>query len=187
MAAVSGNPALWLRTHAREAMLLAGGRGFMRFLPPGDALLATDALSRCAEQADAARLTDALSAAGFACTQRGALLGVTPSDALLLRAAQTAAQTLSVDWDGLLCPAQALSARWLRKEPQPLTPRGRALAMETLRLLWQPQGRVLAGLSSLRALAAENLRAGDASGQLEAGCFLAAWLTGETTGKEERT
>ena len=186
MAAVRGNPALWLRARAREALLLAGGRGFVRFLPPGGALLATDALSRCAEQADAARLTDALSAAGFACAPQGALLGITPSDALLIRAAQVAPRALSIDWDGLLCPAQALAARWLRHESLPMTQRGRTLVLETLRLLWQPQARVLAGLGSLRALAAENLRAGDASGQLEAGCFLAAWLPENKTGEEER-
>ena len=73
MAAVSGNPAVALRDRAREAMLASGGRGFVRFLPPGGALLATDALCRATqEQAEAIRA--AQRAAGFVCEQSGALL-----------------------------------------------------------------------------------------------------------------
>ena len=176
MEAVSGNPALWLRALARETVLGAGGRGFVRYLPPGGALLATDALARAADAAQEKRLTDALTSAGFVCAPQGPLLGLTPTDALLLRAAQEAALPVSVDWDGPLAPAQALAARWLKKPHLPLTDAGRMLAMETLRLLWQPPARVLCGLSGLRALAAQNLRAGDASGAREAGCYLSAWL-----------
>ena len=45
--------AVRLRERARGAMLAAGGRGFVRFLPAGGALLATDAIRRCGD--DAAR------------------------------------------------------------------------------------------------------------------------------------
>lgn len=185
MAAVSGNPALLLRALAREAVLGAGGRGFVRYMPPGDALLATDALTRASDAAQASRLTDALTAAGFVCAPRGMLLGLMPSDALLLRAAGEAAPPVSIDWDGLLAPAQALAARWLKKPRLPLTDAGRVLAMETLRLLWQPRERVLEGLCGLRALAAENLRRGDASGAHEAGCYLSAWLSQAAQDKED--
>ena len=185
MAAVSGNPALLLRALAREAVLGAGGRGFVRYMPPGGALLATDALARASDAAQAGRLTDALTAAGFVSAPRGTLLGLMPSDALLLRAAGEAAPPALIDWDGPLLPAQALAARWLKKPSLPLTDAGRALATETLRLLWQPPERVMAGLSGLRALAAENLRAGDASGAHEAGCYLSAWLLQATRDKED--
>lgn len=186
MAAVSGNPALWLRALAREAVLGAGGRGFVRFLPPGGALLATDALARDVDAALEAPMTAALAAAGFICEPQGALLTMTPADALLLRAAGECAPAVRIDWDGPLAPAQALAVRWLRRPGLPLTDAGRALAAETLRLLWQPRPRVLAGLGSLRVLAAQGLRAGDASGAHEAGCYLGAWLLQEEKNGEER-
>ena len=186
MAAVRENPALRVRALAREAVLGAGGRGFVRYLPPGGALLATDALARCADAAQEKCLTDALTAAGFDCVPQGALLGLTPADALLLRAAGGDVPPVWIDWDGPLAPAQALAARWLQKPRLPLTNAGRALAMETLRLLWQPRVRVLTGLGGLRALAAANLRAGDASGAHEAGCYLSAWLELAAQNEEER-
>ena len=186
MAAVSGSPALWLRALAREAVLGAGGRGFVRFLPPGGALLATDALTRAADAAQEKRLTDALAAAGLICAPQGALLTMTPTDALLLRAAGAREPAVRIDWDSPLAPAQALAVRWLRRPGLPLTDAGRALAAETLRLLWQPRPRVLAGLGGLRALAAQNLRAGDMSGAHEAGCYLGAWLLREDNNGEER-
>ena len=45
---------------------------------------------------------------------------------------------------------------------------------------------VLCGLSGLRVLAAENLRAGDMSGAHEAGCYLNAWLEQAAQSEEER-
>ena len=60
MAAVSES----LRAMAREALLHAGGRGFMRFAPSGGALLITDAPRHCGEEADRRRLCGALRAAG---------------------------------------------------------------------------------------------------------------------------
>lgn len=172
MAAVSGNPAVALRTLAREAMLASGGRGFVRFLPPGGALLATDALCRAPqEQAEAIRR--ALRTAGFVCEQSGALLLLTPQDALLTAAPDI--QT-DVDWAGEAYAAQALARRWQARPPLPLTPAGRQLVLETLRLIWQPQACVLGGIDALRARAAVMLRVGDASGLHEAGAYLGAAL-----------
>lgn len=172
MAAVSGNPAVALRDRAREAMLASGGRGFVRFLPPGGALLATDALCRATqEQAEAIRA--ALRAAGFVCAQSGALLLLTPQDALLAAAPET--KTV-VDWAGEAYAAQALARRWQARPPLPLTPAGRQLILETLRLIWRPRSRVLGGIDALRARAAVMLRVGDASGLHEAGAYLGAAL-----------
>ena len=50
--------AIRLRDEARAAMLSAGGHGFMRFLPAGGALLATDAIRRCGDDVARAQLTD---------------------------------------------------------------------------------------------------------------------------------
>ncbi len=172
MAAVSGNPAVALRTLAREAMLASGGRGFVRFLPPGGALLATDALCR-AEREQAEAIRKALRAAGFVCEDAGALLLLTPQDALL--AAAPDIQT-DVDWAGEAYAAQALARRWQARPPLPLTPAGRQLVLETLRLIWQPQACVLEGIDALRARAAVMLRVGDASGLHEAGAYLGAAL-----------
>lgn len=127
----------------------------------------------------------ALSAAGFTCAPQGPLVGLTPTD-VLLQAAGKNAPSGRIDWDGSLVPAQALAVRWLRKPGLPLTGAGRMLAVETLRLLWQPRPRVLAGLGGLRALAAQNLRVGDMSGTYEAGCYLSAWLFQEEKDEEER-
>ena len=173
MAAVSGNPAVALRDRAREAMLASGGRGFVRFLPPGGALLATDALCR-ATQEQAEAIVRALRAAGFVCAQSGALLLLlTPQDALLAAAPET--KTV-VDWAGEVYAAQALARRWQERPPLPLTPAGRQLILETLRLIWQPRSRVLGGIDALRGRAAVMLRGGDASGLHEAGSYLGAAL-----------
>ena len=72
-----------LRDLAREAMLACGARGFVRFAREGDALLVCDAASRCEDGGDA--LFAALSEAGFSCRMEGALLMITPGDALLAR------------------------------------------------------------------------------------------------------
>lgn len=172
MAAVSGNPAVALRSLAREAVLASGGRGFVRFLPPGGALLATDALCR-ASQEQAEAISAALREAGFACKTSGALLLLTPQDALLTAAPKT---KTTVDWAGGAYAAQALALRWQERPPLPLTPAGRQLVLETLRLIWQPEARVYKGIDALRGRAAVMLRGGDASGLHEAGAYLGAAL-----------
>ncbi|MDD7175399.1 MAG: hypothetical protein PUH70_10105 [Clostridiales bacterium] len=172
MAAVSGNPAVALRDRAREAMLASGGRGFVRFLPPGGALLATDALCR-ASGAQAEAIVRALREAGFACEQAGALLLLTPQDALLTAAPET---EMTVAWAGEAYAAQALALRWQERPPLPLTPAGRQLILETLRLIWQPRSHVYRGIDALRGRAAVMLRGGDASGLHEAGAYLGAVL-----------
>lgn len=161
--------AVRLRDRAREAMLSAGGRGFVRFLPAGGALLATDAIRRCADDAARARMTEALTAAGFVCEARGGLLEMTPADAALCALCGGAA---TVDWKAPLHPAQALAARFLRHERRMLTPAGRQLVLEALRLTWRAEDELLAGLSALRARAAVMLRQGDISGLYEAGAVL---------------
>lgn len=165
--------ALRLRDSAREAMLLAGGRGFMRFLPEGEALLVTDAMRRCEDDAARGRLTAALEAAGFACRAQDGLLLLTPDDDVLC-AAECGAPC-EVDWESALHPAQALACRWLAEDRQRLTAAGRQLALDTLRLTWQPQDKVLAGLPALRAQAAVMLRCGDRSGLHPAGAILREW------------
>lgn len=172
MAAVSGNPAVALRSLAREAVLLAGGRGFVRFLPPGGALLATDAPCRASrEQAEA--IVRALREAGFACETSGALLLLTPRDALLTAVPET---KTAVDWAEEAYAAQALALRWQERPALPLTPAGRRLVLETLRLIWQPRSHVYRGIDALRGRAAVMLRGGDASGLHEAGAYLGAVL-----------
>ena len=172
--------AVRLRERAREAMLAAGGRGFVRFLPAGGALLATDAIRRCADDAARARLTDALAQAGFACAVRGGLLEMTPTDDVLL--VPGGEERVAVDWESPLHPAQALAARFLKNPKQPLTPAGRQLILETLRLTWLAPDRVLSGLPALRAQAAVMLRRGDRSGLHEAGALLKEFCEQEQGG-----
>lgn len=162
--------AAWLRSRAREAMLAAGGRGFMRFLPTGGALLVTDAIRRCEDDAARAKLEEALMDAGFACAVRGGLLELTPTDDMLTGLG--GGQAPETDWASTLHPAQALGRRWLANERLPLTAAGRQLIMEALRLTWQPEESVLAGLDALRAQAAVMQRRGDRSGLHEAGAVL---------------
>ena len=162
--------AVRLRGRAREAVLAAGGRGFVRFLPAGGALLATDAIRRCGDDAARERLTQALRAAGFACGVRGGLLDMTPADDVL--SALDGEKTIAVCWESPLHPAQALAGRFLAAEKRPLTPDGRQLILETLRLTWLAPDRVLSGLPALRARAAVMLRRGDRSGFCEAGAVL---------------
>lgn len=169
--------AIWLRDEARTAMLAAGGRGFVRFLPPGGALLATDANRRCADEAARVRLTDALRGAGFICAERGGLLELTPTDGVLTGLAWTGAP--ETDWKSPMHPAQALARRLWANGPLPLTDAGRQLVLEALRLTWQPENRVLAGLTDLRAQAAVMLRTGDRSGMHEAGAILAEYCKQE--------
>lgn len=161
--------AVRLRERARLAVLAAGGRGFVRFLPAGGALLATDAIRRCADDDSRVRLTQALAAAGFGCAVRGGLLELTPEDGLL---SAPDGEARTVDWESPLHPAQALARRFGTNDRRPLTPAGRQLILETLRLTWLAPDRVLAGLPALRARAAVMQRQGDTSGLHEAGAVL---------------
>ena len=172
--------AVRLRERAREAMLSSCGRGFVRFLPAGGALLATDAVRRCGDDAARARLTDALEAAGFACGMRGGLLEMTPADDVL--SSLCGEGSIAVDWESPLHPAQALAGRFLAAEKRPLTPAGRQLIVETLRLTWLEPDRVLSGLPALRAQAAVMLRQGDRSGLCEAGAVLEEFCKQEQGG-----
>lgn len=167
---MAGVTALRLRSRAREAMLAAGGRGFVRFLPAGGALLATDAIRRCKDEASRAALTDALAQTGFVCVLRGGLLELTPTDDEL--AGLDGGERLETDWESPLHPAQALALRFLKKPKQPLTQAGRQIVVEALRLTWLEPEALLAGLPALRAQAAVMLRGGDRSGLHEAGTIL---------------
>lgn len=174
--------AIELRTLAREAMLSAGGRGFMRFLPPGGLLLATDAVRRCAGDAEKAALTNALDAVGFVCCEQDGLLMLTPTDAVL--SSITCSEMHDVDWHSPLHQVQALGAGWIRRQKQSLTPDGRQLIIEALRLSWQPMKPGNA-LDALRAQAAVMLRKHDGSGFYEAGAVLLDWCDRETGGNAD--
>ena len=70
-----------LRERARAAVFAAGGRGFVRFLPAGEAaLLVSDAPRRCG---DVPALLDGCRAAGFDARERDGLLLLTPTEAAL--------------------------------------------------------------------------------------------------------
>ena len=169
MAGVTINPAAALRSLARDAVLTAGGRGFVRYLPEGRALLVTDA----ARRAPAEPITEALAAAGFVCRlEENGLIIFSPSDARIAAMAQGCDPAVHIGWDGPLHPAQALADRFMRQERAPLTDDGRQLIFETLRLCSLPEARMLEGLGALRARAAAMLRGGDSSGMAEAGRLL---------------
>jgi len=162
--------AVSLRNAAREAMLACGGRGFVRF-PESGALLVSDAIRRCEDSAAKDALIAAFARAGFDCWEQDALLMMNPTDALLEAIGYEG--SFLIDWDGALCPVQALASRWMKRERQPLTPQGRQLIIDTLRLTWQD--RIADGLALLSAQAAVMLRRGDTSGLREAGAVLADW------------
>lgn len=173
--------AIALRDRARSALLGAGGRGFVRF-PERGALLLSDAIRRCADEADKARLIAALKEAGFACHEQDGLLMITPTDAALEEIGCEGG--CEIDWDGPLCGAQALAARWLKKPRTPLTGDGRQLIVDTLRLTWQD--RVTDALAALYAQAAVMQRRGDISGFCQAGAVLKNWCDmQEGTGHED--
>lgn len=172
-----------LRDLAREAMLSSGARGFMRFALEGDALLVTDAAARCADGGAAMR--EALMAAGFTCQSDGRLTLITPTDALLERLC-VGEGYMRIDWDSPLHPAQALGVRLLREEYTPLDESGRRLVLETARLLWQPQDRVLAGLADIRAEVALRLRERNRNGFYQAGRLLCNWCQEQTKGDDAR-
>lgn len=184
-----GNPARVLRDEARRALLGAGGRGFVRFLPEGEALLVSDAPRRCVSPEEAERLTDAITRAGFVPEWRDGFLLMTPTDERLRALAAAPLTAYAIDWDSPLHPAAALAARWRRERETALSESGRSLVIETLRLAWQMPERVLAGLPGLRARAARMLREGDRSGFAEAGAILNAWLQSliEIQSAKERT
>ena len=162
-----------LRTAAREAIFAAGGRGCVRFLPPGGALLATDANRRCQSDEEKAALTTALADAGFACDEQNGLLAITPGDELL--GAIEYDEETNVDWQSPLHPLQALGLRWMDKPKQALTSDGRQLILETLRISWQQTEQVQGGAQALRAQAAMMQRRGDESGMHESGAVLLEW------------
>ncbi len=177
--------ALALRDAARAAMLDAGGRGFVRFLPPGGALLATDAIRRCSDEAARSALEVALADAGFACCEHGGLLLLTPKDEVLSRIEYDA--QAQIDWSSPLHPVMALGARWHKRERQALTEDGRQLVLETLRLSWQPVKQAQDGIETLRAQGAVMLRTGDSSGMHEAGAALLNWCDQWTDVTDGRT
>lgn len=156
-----------LRAHARNVIFAAGGRGFVRFLPPGGELLVTDAVRR----GDADTMGAALMRAGFSCVERGGLLEFSPSNAWIVDNLPEPGKR-QIEWESSLYPAQALTDRFLRMACAPLTQAGRQLVLETLRLLWQPEDKLIAGLDGLKSRAAVMLRSHDTSGMFEAGAFL---------------
>ena len=163
-----------LRGRARDAVFAAGGRGFVRFLPAGEeALLVSDAPRRCA---DVPALLAACETAGFDARERGGLLLLNPT-AETLRALELLAH-IDVDWDAPDAPTAAFAAYLMRRPDRPLTENGLLLVVETLRLLWQDEAHVRAGLPALRARAAACLRARDDSGFFRTGALLAEWYNG---------
>ena len=188
-----------LRALARCAIAEAGARGFVRFAPEGDsALLLSDAPRLCADGEARARLGEALEARGFDSREHEGLLLIMPRDALLMALADGATLPARGEWEDSLAPAYTLADRWLRAQTAqcvghagaacgeerahapnaaPLTQAGRQLALETARLLWRPQGQVLAGLAALRARAAVLQRGKDASALRLCGGMLANWLS----------
>lgn len=180
---MAGMSVTGLRDLAREAMLSSGARGFMRFALEGDALLVTDAAARCED--GGAGLRDALVAVGFTCQSDGRLTLITPTDALLEQLCAGNGD-MRIGWDRPLHPAQALAARLLREGYTPLDESGRRLVLETARLLWQPQDRVITGLADIRAEVAVRLRERNRNGFYQAGRLLCNWCQEQTKGDDAR-
>lgn len=168
---MAGLTAVRLRDLARQSLMEAGGRGFVRFAEGEDALLATDAVRRCA---DIPALVHALETAGFSCLLRGDLLCLTPRDTLL-KAFISPQEPPEIRWEESIHPVQAIAARWLLAPEAAFTGAGRQLVMKTLRLTGMPGRDVQGGLDALRAHAAVMLRAQDRSGMREAGAVLKEW------------
>ena len=167
--------AIELRALAREALLEAGARGFVRFLPEGDgALLVTDAPKGCGG-IQTELLMSCMAARGFVCKMRGNLLALTPGDELLAGLAREAVCPESWDWESELAPLLALAARWMRAPEAPVGEAGRRLAIETARLLWKPRAQVLGGLGALRAGAAVLQRNKEPGGLRLCGGMLALY------------
>ena len=85
---------------------------------------------------------------------------------------------IDVDWDAPDAPTAAFAAYLMRRADRPLTEDGLRLVVETLRLLWQDEAHVRAGLPALRARAAACLRVGEDSGFFLSGALLAGWMDG---------
>ena len=168
---MAGLMAVRLRDLARQTLLEAGGRGFVRFAEAGCALLVTDAVRRCS---DVNALEQALKCAGFSCFEQDGLLHLAPQD-VLLRTFICPQEPPIVRWEESVHPAQTLASRWLSAPEETLTTEGRQLIVDTMRLTGAPGKDVLAGLEALRAHAAVMLRRGDRSGMHEAGAILAQW------------
>ena len=150
----------------------------MRFAPDEEALLATDAIRRCADDQQKQKLMDALDECGFRCFVRGGLLLLLPQDALIAQMGE-GNKAKPVDWMHPEHPAASLAERWMMQHQLALTDAGRALVLRVLRLTGLPGGKVLDGLDMLRAHAAVMLRHGDRSGMREAGCILQEWCERE--------
>lgn len=175
--------AAMLRSLARETMISGGGRGFMRFLDSGDMLLVTDAPRRSADDTQKDNLMCAFAGAGFACREQDGLMLLAPGTAMLEGVA-CPSKIMEPDWNDPRCGVHALALRWLSKETKPLTPEGRQLILDCLRLTWQPEARVIAGCMQLRAQAAVMQRNRDYSGLREAGAILYDWCQ-EGRGNED--
>lgn len=180
---MAGLSVIALRDLAREAMLACGARGFMRFAQSCGGLLVTDAAARCED--GGAALWEELGARGFDCQSDGHLTRITPGDALIEQIC-TGHCDVRIDWDSPLHPAQALAARLMREKHEPLEDDGRALVLNTARLLWQPQDKVLAGLEDVRATVAVRLREGNRNGFYQAGRLLSNWCQEQTKGDDAR-
>lgn len=165
-----------LRDAAREAILSAGGRGFVRFLSEGDALLVSDAPRR----GESGPLQRALDEAGFDSEVRDGLLYITPGEERLLALCEMQPDSIITDWENPLFEAMALCARLLGEEALELDEGAKRLIVETVRLLWQPKDKAIAGLPALRARIAVRLREGKRSGLHEAGRLLCGWLEENT-------
>lgn len=165
-----------LRDAARAAIFSSGGRGFVRFLSQGDALLISDAPRR----GESGPLIAALCEAGFDGVVREDLLYIMPGETLLLELCARQPEGIDVDWNGPLFEAMALCERLLGEPPMPLDHGALRLMIETARLLWQPKDKVLVGLPLLRARIAVRLREGKRSGLHEAGRLLCGWLEENT-------
>jgi len=152
----------------------------MRFLPPGGALLATDAIRRCGSDVQKMAMIDRFSEAGFDCCEQDGLLMLSPKDALLVGI--SCEEKKEIDWASPLHSVQALGVLWRRKQKRPLSQDGRQLILEALRLGWQPMKQAENGLEALRTRAAVMLRNHDDSGFHEAGAVLLDWCDREMGG-----
>ncbi|MBR5224175.1 MAG: hypothetical protein IKV90_00730, partial [Clostridia bacterium] len=104
------------------------------------------------------------------------LLYITPGETLLLELCGRQKAEIAVCWESPLFATMALCERLLGEAPLELDEGAGQLLMETVRLLWQPEEKVLAGLPALRARIAVRLREGKRSGLHEAGRLLCGWL-----------
>jgi len=165
-----------LRDAARAAIFSSGGRGFVRFLSQGDALLISDAPRR----GESGPLIAALCEAGFDSALEDGLLLIMPTEARLLALCAQQPEEIRVEWESTLFETMALCERLLDEPPLAMDEGAERLLMETVRLLWQPKDKVLAGLPLLRARIAVRLREGKRSGLHEAGRLLCGWLEENT-------